>query len=436
MTKYLLFSAFLFSAATSVAQTTITDTVSQGAGYADNVWYSLDKDEIGKRPRNNWDIAFQAFSGTTAAVLVNNFAGTPNPSSPTSNPQTAMWIYPKGDATVYGTSLDTNGLSTWPRLYNSEKSWEGGALGELTGMDLGWGIYDISTHIITGDSVYIVKTIGNNYKQLYIEKLSGGTYTFKYADITGQNSVTQTLAKTTYPGKNFGYFSIDNNTALDREPDTSGAWDLLFCQYQASDYASTVQGVTGVLHNRGVKVAQEKFADSLTADGNNTYSGLTYKSEINTIGWDWKNLNYMTLQYDIKDSVAYFIQTRDKDIWKVIFTGFGGTANGNYIFTKRKVYTEPVSVKNIAASNTTLALYPNPARSSESVNVLYSHEAPVNEARLMVTDMSGRVLMNTAINTNTDLNQFRIDTGSMPSGNYIIQIVTDKGSRVQKLSVN
>ncbi|RYD58187.1 MAG: T9SS type A sorting domain-containing protein [Sphingobacteriales bacterium] len=430
MNKFLLLSALVASSITAKAQTTVVDTVSQGAGYANQVWYSLEKDEIGKRPRNNWDIAFQAFGGTTASVLINNYAGT-------SSTQTTVWRYTKGDAAVFGTALDTTGLSTWPKMYNSEKSWDAGAFGEMNGLDLGWGNYDMSTHIITGDSVYILKTIGSNFKQLFIEKLTSGTYTFKYADLNGSNVTTQTIAKNAFPGKNFGYFSIDSNKIQDREPDTAGAWDLFFCQYMASDYASTMQGVTGVLHNRGVKVAQQKFADSITAANNDTHAGLTYTSDINVIGWDWKPLNNSTFQYEIKDSVAYFIQTRNKDIWKVIFTGFGGSANGNYIFNKKKVYTEPVGMNNVAMpNNTTLALYPNPASSQTGVNILYSHEVAVKEAKLIVADMSGRILVNVAADTNTELNQYHLDTHNMPAGTYIIRIVTDAGVRVQKLSIN
>ena len=37
--------------------------------------------------------------------------------------------------------------------------------------DMGWGIYSMITHHVTGDSLYAIKTVGGDWKKLWIQKL-------------------------------------------------------------------------------------------------------------------------------------------------------------------------------------------------------------------------------------------------------------------------
>ncbi len=100
------------------AQVVITDTVAIGAGYANQVWYSLANDEQGSAAKNNWDIAF----GTGAmgsTIMINSITGT------------TLFQYKGGDTTQWAT-LDTAGITTWQKLYNSDTSWAKGAFSENT----------------------------------------------------------------------------------------------------------------------------------------------------------------------------------------------------------------------------------------------------------------------------------------------------------------
>ena len=114
------------------AQTT-DETVSVGAGYANDVYYSLENGEVASIPRNNWDVGFSvAKYGST--IITNGGTGA------------ALYQYPNGSAASWET-MDTTGLHTWDILYNSQSSWSEGAFSRN---ESSWGEYSTITHFITG----------------------------------------------------------------------------------------------------------------------------------------------------------------------------------------------------------------------------------------------------------------------------------------------
>ncbi len=395
----------------------VADTVYTGAGYANHVWYSLAADDAGTAPKNNWDLAFDV-SGFGSTILVNTAIGD------------SIWKYPSADATGWAT-VDISGLSGWQPRFNSDTSWELGAMGRYANpadpTDLDWGKYNMTTHVIAGDSIYIIKVAGVGYKKLMIESLASGTYTFKYANIDGTGLQNATLAKSAYTGKNFGYYSLSTNTAADREP-ASANWDLMFGSYtrtQPSPY-----GVTGVLQNKGVEMARcPDLVDKTTFTG---YATATFKTEINTIGYDWKTFNGMS--YDIKDSLVFFAKPASGEIWKLIFTGFGGSTNGGMMFSKEKLYTPPVAVTGVTPVAYSMALYPNPC-SGSNVTVVYSIPAGIATAQLTVTDVAGRVVLQDALQTGGGLNQYLIGAGRLTAGVYMVTVHDAQTTTTQKLIV-
>src|SRR5204863_1348220 len=119
--------------------------------------------------------------------------------------------------------------------------------------DLGWGVYDFVTHIVTGDSVYFIKLSTGFYKKFIIELLTTGVYYFRWADLDGSNETTASLTKSNYSGKFFAYFSIVNNMGIDREP-IYNTWDLVFTQYLS--ITPFIYKVAGVLSNDSVFCAK------------------------------------------------------------------------------------------------------------------------------------------------------------------------------------
>lgn len=397
----------------SLSATVITDTVSTGPSYSKQVWYSLANDEQGSISKDNWDVAFQIY-GYSASILANtqksNFA-----------------IYQSPFAVSEWATVDTAGLSTWTALHNSSETWDLGALNTNpnNNEDLGWGVYDMGTHIISGDSIYIVKLANGEWKKFKVDQLASGKYYFSWANLDGTNPNNDSIAKSNYTGKNFAYYSLENSTALDREP-ASNSWDFTFTKYIATLYVPlpTPYAVTGLLQNRTVQAVKAYPVDETTV----THSNYTFESNISTIGYDWKSLNNVTFQYEIADSTVYFVKRSNGEVWKVVFKGFGGSANGNYIFTKELVHTAPTDIEEVAGIQS-LSIFPNPAKTQ--FNLVYNSNE-TQTATVQILDMSGRIVLQDNILLQSGLNQQTISTANLQQGMYLVLL---NGNKTQKLII-
>lgn len=424
MKKQLLTAVVIALAGFNARAQVVTDTVILGASYANQVWYSLSDDEQGSQPKNNWDLGFQVAGSMGSSILVNATGSG------------AVWLYPKSDKSGWST-VDTTGLSTWPKQFNAETEWTG-ALGRYNtgGMDLGWGVYDLTTHFVNGDSIYIIKTQGGNFKKLFIEKLAGGIYTFKYANLDGSSETSKTLSKTAYADKNFGYYSLDANAAVDREP-IAEDWDLTFCQYNTDDYAGMgMPGyvVTGVLQNTGAEAVLAKVDPSLRA-GYTSYTAHTMSPDINGIGYNWKTFTGGVYVYN--DSAVYFVKSMKGDIWKVIMKQFisgSGGGNGSVIFSKEKLY-DAVSVANTVKENTTVLVSPNPAATGQNINIVYDFRQAVEHATLTVTDIMGRTMATATLQINSGMHVYTLPTAGLTPGMYIVNIAADQQQLQYKIIV-
>ena len=292
-----------------------------------------------------------------------------------------------------------------------------------SGFDLGWGTYNSITHIVSGDRIFLLKLANGVYKKLIIDQLTGGEFTFHYADLDGSNLVETSVSKSNYAGKNFCYYSLQNNVSLDREP-LANSWDLLFTKYVVDLGGGYLYGVTGVLANAGIQVAQANSVNNVLTE---SWQGHSFDDNIGTIGWDWKSFNMTTFAYEIEDSLVYFIEDEIGNIHKVVFTGFGGSSTGDFIFTKELVN----AVGLTEFKNEILNVYPNPA--SGIINVIFSSND--NEIALSIVDLSGRTVASRELNVNTGMAQESIDISHLNSGVYLLTLRTSKGIATQKISI-
>lgn len=410
------------------------DSVAVGAGYANQVWYSLENGVVETAPKNNWDIAFE-IPGVGYSVHVNSEGGA------------EAWLY-STDVTEWST-IDTTGLSSLAKLYNSDTTWFIGAFDGVkdpnNDFDLGWGTYSLATHTVTGDKIYVVKLTNGTYQKLMIEGLASGTYTFRHANMDGTGEMTHTVAKPTYNTKNLVYYSLVNHAVVDREP-ARETWDLVFGQYFANvpdgNGGFVPYSVTGVRTNAGVKTAKtENLAD---AENYVDYEAETFESNISAIGHYWKSINMTTFQWDITDSLAYFVSTRDGDIWKVIMTGFTGSSTGTYRFSTEKlleadtVTTEPIdtttgifSPKELAA---TMVVYPNPSN-GQHVTVVYNILSQADAATLNVYDLAGRQVYAAELGNTAGVQQHRLPAQELNTGMYIVTLTVNNQQTHQKLII-
>jgi len=395
----------------SFAQTSAT--VSVGANYADQKWYSFQNGIQATQPKDNWDLAFEV-TGYSSAILAN-----------TQKSNFALYKAPYKIAD-YAT-LDTAGISNWTVLYNSDTTWTIGALNRGANpsdpFDLGWGLYDLNTHFVTGDSCYVVKLSATSYKKIKLINLANGIYNFEYANINGTSSQTVALDKSNYTGKNFVYFDMTGNAAIDREP-ASSTWDLTFVKYTA--FIPVPYPVVGVLSNKGVTVAQ---ADNVAASYS-TWASLPFYSNISTVGSDWKGFDLTNNVWNIVSDTCYFVHDKSGNIWKMAFTAFGGSTNGNIVFNQQKISVTGIATNNQVVSN--VAVYPNPS-AGDIANLLFSSEASVGEMSVSITDLNGRVLSSEIIHVEAGLTRHALDTKALSSGLYLVQLSAGSSVTTQKL---
>ena len=409
MKRTILLMAALYAGLHASAQ----ETVSMGSGYSNENYYSLSSGDEISVVRDNWDIAFASdgLGSSSSTIRINGSIGT------------ELYLF-SNDTADWG-SLDTTGFQ-WSQLINSETDWSTGAFQNQTpasGFDLGWGTYNSITHIVSGDRIFLLKLANGAYKKLIIDQLTGGEFTFHYADLDGSNLVETSVSKSNYAGKNFGYYSLQNNVSLDREP-LANSWDLLFTKYVVDLGGGYLYGVTGVLANAGIQVAQANSVNNVLTE---SWQGHSFDDNIGTIGWDWKSFNMTTFAYEIEDSLVYFIEDEIGNIHKVVFTGFGGSSTGDFMFTKELVN----AVGLTEFKNQILNVYPNPA--SGIINVIFSSYE--NEIALSIVDLSGRTVASRELNVNAGMAQESIDISHLNSGVYLLTLRTSKGIATQKISI-
>ena len=384
-----IFALFLFFLSISaVAQETVEDVVSIGQAYANQVFYSLENGIVKTEPKNNWDICLEQ-NGRYGAIRINSVNGV------------ELYMVPDATKADWETiDINAGDIELWDNIYNSDTSWVRGAFNvqhTSDPFDLGWGLYDFLTHDVIGDSIYILKLSDDSYRKLMIEDLSDEVWNLKYANLDGSNEIALAIDQTDYPYRNFIYYSFLNEEVLDREPNR-GSWDLLFTQYESYVVQDTAQlhyFVSGVLSNLNTKVAEVHDVDVNTED----YSNANFATNMSEIGYDWKEYVPNELDYVVAENLVYFVQTQKGDIYKMVFTDFGGASNGNFEFTKQLLNSTSI----FDATNEMLGkfdCYPNPTNNTNDSKVIYSIEkANIKQASLEIHDLSGKLLFHKNLKT-------------------------------------
>ncbi|WP_107039644.1 T9SS type A sorting domain-containing protein [Brumimicrobium mesophilum] len=416
MKKSILFTALLFAGSQFLnAQSTI-ETVSIGAGYADETWYSLENGDQGTKTAADWDLAFD-LGGFGTSIRINSGNGV------------LLYAYPNGDVNDWA-MVDTTGLSTWEAVYNSESTWFEGALDQNINpndpFDVGWGIYDMNTHIISGDSIFIIKLIDDTYRKLRIDQMAGGAFDFTFANLDGTNEVQAQVVKADYTDKLFGYYSIQNEVAVDHEPVTVENWDLFFGKY--TGFIPTPYNLTGIIAGPNTEVVQ---IDGVSDVANyNDWGAETFTTDISTIGADWKEFVFSSMSYEIADDVVYFVKTQAGDVWKLIPTGFGGSSNGDFEFTKEKI--SALSTDENGLPNAEVVVYPNPAK--ENVSLILNNMNS-NSSTVQILNLNGQVLFNENYVGSSNFEVKNIPVSSFESGVYLVKVNSGEEYFNQKLII-
>ena len=422
----------------SSAQTWVTDSVNLKSGYADDVYYDLYDGSKKSQVANDWHIAFQTTkfgaSSFNASVRANHIKG-----------KVEVYSLHKQASVKFGSlvSADTIGLvNAAIQQVNNDTSWGEGAFTVNRGsnvFDYGWGMYNSSTHNLTGDSLYLVKVDGAAY-QLWIQeyKSTGNIrYKFRIAKFDGTGDVTDSLmVKAPYTDRLFAYYNITTGKFSDREP-VRGEWDILFKQYQKNrtfgPAPGKLQAYTGVLSNLDVEVAELTNVKPNTITTANYSTNLgTISKEINTIGDDWKKFNMTTFKYELDTLTSFIVKSVNSGTYYHLrFTRFDGGSTGKVVFAKRALAT--TSVKSVTSNVSSYSIYPNPAQNN--INVMLDAKAASTNTQIVLIDMTGKVLQNTTVNLKQGINAYSFDVSAYPSGTYMLMVNGGSWKVTEKLMV-
>jgi len=412
MKKTLLFAFTLLISLGLLAQ--VQKEVVTGAGYADDVYYSLENGTVTTVARNNWDIGFVT-QVMSVSVLANNGSGV------------ELYTYPDGGIDDWAT-VDTTGMD-WTPMYNSIETWDMGAFNANTipgdDFDYGWGRYNMTTHQITGDSIFIIRTLADSIMKVAITQKDPmtNTWEFKYAYLDGSNEQIVPLSAGAYVDKYFVHYSIDSTKFVDREPAMED-WDLLFTKYY--DY-NIPYIVTGVLSNDDHVLAQEVRESGMDQSTHNSYVDTAFTDTISIIGSDWKTFDMGSFTYLLNDTVVYYLKTDDGDsttnsaYYKIYFTGFTGSSEGKYTFMQERLTF--VSVGKNKVMNL-LQVYPNPA--ADHINVVFDL---VGRSEIDIIDMTGRLVRTTRYDASGFTN-LSLDVSSLNPGVFFVRVSAEGESNV------
>ena len=396
--KYLTAVILLLAITSKFAGAQSVDSIKMGPGYGNDVYYSLSAGEIKQEPNNNWHIAFST-NPQSSAILTNDGTGV------------VLYTYPRGDTASWDT-MSVAGIENWKPQYNSHDDWMIGAFDRnaLGHPDYGWGLYNMISHSVVADSLFVIQLPDQSRKKLWIHKKisTQNTYKIQYANLDGSMDTTVMVDINPYTSKNFAYYSLETHSISDREPAES--WDIVFTRYfdERIPYI-----VTGVLPNIGIEVARIEKADTSSS----CFDAAEFSNLRSAIGSDWKSFNMGTYQYELTDSLVFVIKDTSGVNHNLYFTEFAGSSTGKITFITR-LESCATGILPIVPGNSIRA-YPNPANNELYIEHDFHGNRPVN---IQVIDLYGRMVHNQIFQPAGNGQQVYVNTSSLESGMYILRL--------------
>ena len=122
------------------------------------------------------------------------------------------------------------------------------------------------------------------------------------------------------PAYNSVGLSFIHSGFVETEP-PADSWDLKFSVYTHIFEGHMPYSVVGALVNPNKSFAL-KTENPFSETDFNTLQGVTLKSELNTIGYDWKEFNFDQSLYEVYSHFTYLIRTRNEMAFKLRFVDF------------------------------------------------------------------------------------------------------------------
>jgi len=380
------------------------DTLSMEQGYSHDLFYSMADGLVSSVARSGWDIGFytNAFS---AGIIINEGNGV------------QLFTYPNNDTSGWA-HIDTTGQFGWKSMVNSSEYWEDGAFNRnaLGHPDYGWGVYNMITHSVIGDSIYIINLPDIGFKKLWIvDKVSiENIYHLRIADLDGANEENLEIDVKPFTTKNFAYYSFETNELIDREP--AADWDILFTKYFDITFDNDGNPVEYLVTGATSNIDRYTSKYYPVADDYDDWSAKPFDSLKNVIGYNWKSFDMGLFQWTIEDSTAFFVMNEAGDVYKLIFDFWEGSGTGVFGLNKKVVSVN--FINDEIEKTSSLKLYPNPA--SDRINIKIDADISF-QGELIITDISGRMVIHQTVN-NIGNTPITVETSTLTEGLYFITI--------------
>jgi hypothetical protein len=228
--------------------------------------------------------------------------------------------------------IDTSGITGWPQMYNSMASWEEGALmaNAKDFPDFGWGLYNMITHSMVGDSIFVVKMTNPDgstwgYKALWIVgKDPESVYTFRHVNLDGSDEKEVVIDMKDYTiSKQFIYYNLRGDSLVDEQPHVAD-WDLMLTKFSHTGLGG--YPVTGFLSSDSVTISVFHAVDSATAADATLADTTEFTDSISAIGDSWSKLEGFSILP--LDTIAYFIKVPGGEIYQMQATFFESGFSG------------------------------------------------------------------------------------------------------------
>ena len=275
----------------------ITASVFIENDYKYQVFYDLETNtEVAQNLATAWDLAFECGNNGHHIKL---------------NSSKSMKVWATGEMSFSAVNSYAGGTWKWD---NPNGLSDSTAIGE-------WGVINKST-VVSNNEVYVLnlgkdsKANQLGFKKIQILGLEGNEYSIKIADLSGSNEFVLFFKKDN--DYNFVFLSIDNRKLVTIEPPKTD-WDLVFTKYTHTFYDDASKpsyyGVTGVLINSYFTSVHQDLSYDFDDTNLKIAKELNYSTDINTIGYNWKDYNHDSGGYTILDN-SYVIKNRAGNYYK------------------------------------------------------------------------------------------------------------------------
>lgn len=439
------------------------DTVAMEEGYQKTVFYSLDTKNKTSIENNSWDLAFRT-TPMTVGLYANQ--ATKNWDVLQLFVESSNEALTAEDKFMTDLTAEFDNLSSSQdvddfKLFNSISTWDTGAFNQWTPEDpqtnfnLGWGMYDMSTHKIVGQKVFAISKaaafpgapIDQNapkYKIFVKEHdpvSAERSWEFWYAalDATTEAEITKiTFNGADYGDKLFTYFNLADEEFINNEPDAD-TWDLTFTRYKelvTQGQQTMWYGVTGVLlNNQTAAFGALDITEDPDTDDDEVFNFIEWgdditlsNEDIDVIGRAWRG-GIEADEYKIIPN-AYFVKSKENKTYHIRFrkAALGGAAPeglepGDIVF-EYKMVDDGVSVSEWR-NDYSFEVYPNPA--TDKITLRLENNAKPQVGEVVVTDMNGRHLLVKNQNLNIGTQTLEVDLSTLTSGMYMVYIQLDQG---------